>query len=194
MRYPSDLEARRDILDAGRRLYARGLVAANDGNLSARVSPTELWATPANVSKGDMSEDMLVKLTLGGAVIAGTRAPSSELLLHLAVYRRSPEVLSVVHAHPPYATARAARGLALDRLLLAESETLLGVIPLAPYAPPGSDALAEGAAAFCPAYKGVLLERHGAVTWGGSVTDALFRMERLEHTAHIEYLAGNIGE
>jgi L-fuculose-phosphate aldolase len=107
--------------------------------------------------------------------------------MHLAIYRKSPDVLSVVHAHPEFATTFAVLGRSISHKTLAETEKLLGEIPVAKFAPPGSRELADGAAAFCPEYKGVLLARHGAVAWGGSVTDALFNMERIEFTAKIAY-------
>ncbi|MDR1299084.1 MAG: class II aldolase/adducin family protein [Oscillospiraceae bacterium] len=187
MRYPSDADAKRDILEAGRRLYARGLVASNDGNISARVSGSHIWTTPSGVSKGFMTEDMLIKTDIDGHVLEGGngRKPSSEIRLHLCVYRRGRNVLSVCHAHPPVASAFAAAGLPLDAALLQEAVVLLGVIPIAGYAQPGSVELAEGAAAFCPEYNGVLLEHHGAVAWGGDVMSALFAMERIEYNATV---------
>ena len=183
--YPTDAEARRDILEAGRRLYQKNFVAANDGNLSARVSDSLVWATPTGVSKGFMTEEMLVKLDLSGRVVEGTHRPSSEIRMHLAIYREAPEVLAVAHAHPPVAAAFAAAGVPLDRALLQEAVVLLGVIPVAPYAPPGSVALAEGVVPYLKEYNGLLLEHHGAVTWGGSVMQALYRLESLEYNATV---------
>ena len=109
--YPSDAQAKAEILDAGRKIYQRGLVAANDGNLSVRVGDNALWVTPTGVSKGAMTEDMLVKLSLDGTVLEGTRKPSSETKMHLRIYQENPAVRAVVHAHPPAATAFAAAGL-----------------------------------------------------------------------------------
>lgn len=183
--YPTDCEARRQIVEAGQRLYARGLVAANDGNISARVSENALWVTPTNVSKGFMTEDMLLKVDLDGKVLEGGGRPSSETKLHLEIMKRSPEVLSVCHAHPPAATTFAAAGVPLDKAFLQETVVLLGVIPVAPYRLPGSNELATEAAMFCPAYNAVLLEHHGLVTWGGSVTQSLHRLESAELYATI---------
>jgi len=120
-----------------------------------------------------------------GNVLEGTRIPSSEIKLHLAIYKRSPQILSVCHAHPPVSTTFAAAGIALDKAFVQETVLLLGVIPLAKYAAPGSQELAEGAAEFCLDYHGALLEHHGAVTWGSSVMQALHRMESVEYTALI---------
>jgi L-fuculose-phosphate aldolase len=184
-KYPSDAVARRDIVEAGRRLYGRGLVAANDGNISARTGDNAVWATPTGVSKGFMTEDTLVKLDLGGRVLEGGGKPSSEIKMHLEIYRRAPEVAAVCHAHPPVATAFAAAGIPLDRALLQEAVVLLGVVPVAAYAPPGSEELARGAAEYCPDYNGVLLEHHGAVAWGGDVMQALYRLESIEYNATV---------
>ena len=131
--YPSDAQAKAEILDAGRKIYQRGLVAANDGNLSVRVGDNALWVTPTGVSKGAMTEDMLVKLSLDGTVLEGTRKPSSETKMHLRIYQENPAVRAVVHAHPPAATAFAAAGLPLDRPVLQEAVVQLGTVPVAPF-------------------------------------------------------------
>ena len=110
--YPTDAEAKAQIIEAGLKIYQRGLVAANDGNLSVRVGKNALWVTPTGVSKGFMTEDMLVKLDLDGNVLAGTRKASSETKMHLRIYQENPDVRAVVHAHPPAATAFAAAGIA----------------------------------------------------------------------------------
>ncbi len=181
--YPSDTQARAAILDAGRKLFQRGLVAANDGNLSVRVGENALWVTPTGVSKGDMTEEMLVKLDLDGNLLTGTRRPSTEIGMHLRIYREDPLVRAVVHAHPPAATAFACAGLPLDRPVLQESVVQLGTVPVAPFALPGSPAVAESVAPFCRSCRAVLLEYHGAVTWGDSMQQAHHRMECLEQTA-----------
>ena len=182
---PDESAVRRDVVEAGRRMYLRGFVCANDGNISARVSGGSIIATPSGVSKGFMTEDMLIKLDPGGDVLEGTMKPSSEIKMHLAVYSQSPGLMAVCHAHPPVSAAFAAAGLALDKAFLQETVMLLGVIPVARYAPPGSEELAAAAAAYCRDHHGVLLEHHGAVTWGGSVMEALFRMESVEYTATV---------
>jgi len=183
--YPSDAEAKRAILEAGRRLYEKNFVAANDGNITARVSDRLIWATPTGVSKGFMKPDMLVKLDLDGRVVEGKSKPSSEIIMHLRIYRETPEVLAVVHAHPPVASAFAAAGIPLDTALLQEAVMLLGVVPVAPYAPPGSDILAESVVPYLRDYNGLLLEHHGVVTWGDSVLQALYRLESIEHNAAV---------
>lgn len=177
------MTAAEEIIDAGRRLYETGLVVSNDGNLSVRLTDGNILATPTNVSKGSMTEDMLVLLSPDGSVLEGRLRPSSEIKMHLAIYRENPELNAVVHAHPPTATAFASAGEALDKAVLQETVVQLGVVPVAPYALPGSRELAESCAPYCRAYNAVLLEYHGATTWGKSLKQALHRMESVEYYA-----------
>ena len=181
--YPSEAQAKAEILEVGRCLWQRGLVAANDGNLSVRVGENALWATPTGVSKGAMTEDMLVKLDLDGNVLEGTRKPSSEIKMHLRIYKEDPLLRAVVHAHPPAATAFAAAGIPLDKPVLQESVVQLGTVPVAPFALPGSQAVADSVAPYCKDFRALLLEYHGAVTWGDSMQQAYHRLECLEQTA-----------
>lgn len=190
--FPSDREAVRDILEAGRRMYEKGFVAANDGNLSCRVSDNVLWTTPTGVSKGYMTPDMLVKVDLDGHVLEGSRVPSSELKLHLRVYRENPAVTAVVHAHPPVATAFAIAGIPLDRPVLPEAVIQLGEVPIAPYATPGTQGVPDAVAPFCSTHNAVLLANHGALTWGGSILQAWYRMESVEYYATILLLTDRV--
>ena len=181
--YPTDREAKTLLLEAGRRLYERGFVASNDGNMSVLVSAGTLWTTPTGVSKGFMTEDMLVKTDLAGTVLEGTRKPSSELKMHLRVYQENPDLRAAVHAHPPAATSFAIAGLPLDRPILPEAIVQLGTVPVAPYAEPGTQAVPDSIAPFCRDYGGVLLANHGALTW--DLTQAYYRMETLEYYAQV---------
>ena len=184
-KFPAGAKARRDIVEFGKRMYSRGFANANDGNLSARVSENAVWVTPSGVSKGFLTEDLLVLVDLDGNVLEGAEKPSSETKMHLALYKSSPDILAVTHAHPPVATTFAAAGIPLDEGLVQEAVVLLGVVPVAPYAAPGSDALAASVIPFCAEYNALLLEHHGAVTWGDSVERAFFRLESLEFTATV---------
>lgn len=185
MTYPTDAQAKAAILEAGRKVYQRGLVAANDGNLSVRVGENALWVTPTGVSKGAMTEEMLVKLDLDGNVLEGTRKPSSETKMHLRIYREDPLIRAVVHAHPPIATAFAAAGIPLDRPVLQEAVVQLGTVPVAPFALPGSQGVADSVAPYCRQYRALLLEYHGAVTWGDTMEQAHYRLECLEQLAAV---------
>ena len=191
-RYPSDREAVQQILEIGRRMYARNYVAANDGNITCKVSPTALWTTPTGVSKGYMTEEMLIKVDLDGHILQGTQTPSSELKMHLRVYWENPDLTACVHAHPPAATAFAIAGIALDRPILPEAIVQLGVVPVAPYAEPGTQEVPDSIAPYCRTHNGVLLANHGALTWGTSPMQAYMRMESLEYYALLTMYTGSI--
>ena len=182
--------AKDGILQIGRRLYEKGYAAANDGNISCLVAPGKLWATPTGVSKGFMTLDMLVKLDSGGKVLEGSWAPSTEMLLHLRVYQESPAVRAVIHAHSPVATAYACAGMALDKPILAEALAMIGIVPVAPYALPGTSLVADAVAPYLRDHAGVLLANHGVLTWGTSLTEAMYRMERIEYYAQLMMLTG----
>jgi len=178
-------EAREMICEVGRRAYNRNFVAANDGNISVKVAPDEIITTPTGVSKGYMTADMMVKIDLGGKVLEGSSAPSSEVKMHLRVYRENRDVNAVVHAHPPMATSYAIAGVALDLPIYPEAVVSLGVVPLAPYATPGSEGVPDSITPFCKTHNAVLLANHGAITWGNDLMQAYLRMESLEHFAMI---------
>ena len=182
MSYQNSNEARQAILEAGRRLYQRGYVAANDGNISARMADGTIWATPTGVSKGFMTEEMLVRLDPQGETVEGTWKVSSEAAMHLAIYRENPDIGGVVHAHPAAATAYSTLGRDFDLAISLDAALQVGRVPCAPYAATGSKELAENAANYCNEAYAALLEHHGAVTWGSDVLRALYRMECLEQT------------
>jgi L-fuculose-phosphate aldolase len=169
-------QIRAEIVEVGRRLYARGFVASNDGNISARLDERRLVTTPKSVSKGFMTPDMMVIVDLDGAKLAGDRDPSSELPMHLEIYRQRPDVNAVVHAHPPTATGFAVAGIPLTRAVLAEVVTTLGSIPIAEYGTPSTAELPEAVRKYIKAHDGMLLANHGAVTCGNSVFNAHFKM------------------
>ena len=158
---------RADIVEVGRRMYARGYVASNDGNISIRLDDNTILTTPKSVSKGFMTPDMMVVVDLEGKKIRGTRDASSELLMHLEVYRNRPDVRAVVHAHPPTATGFAVAGIPLDRAVLAEVVTTLGSIPIAEYGTPSTPELPAAVRRYIKAHDGLLLANHGALTVGG---------------------------
>jgi L-fuculose-phosphate aldolase len=190
--YYSNQEAKEMICEIGRRVYNRNYVAANDGNISVKVSPNEIWTTPTGVSKGYMTPDMMVKMDLSGKVLLGNLKPSSEVKMHLRVYNENPEVNAVVHAHPPVATSFAIAGIPLDKPVLPEAIVLLGNVPVAPYALPGTREVPESIAPYCNTHNAVLLANHGALTWGRDLMEAYFRMESLEHYATILMYSNNI--
>src|ERR671913_909481 len=193
MSLPRESELRDGIVEVGRRLYARGYVASNDGNISVRLDEGRLLTTPKSVSKGFMTPEMMVVTDLAGKKISGERDPSSELLMHLEVYRNRPDVRAVVHAHPPLATGFAVAGIPLDRAVLAEVITTLGSIPIAQYGTPSTAELPDAVRKYIKAHDGMLLANHGAVTCGPSVMAAYYKMETIEHFAKISLVARQLG-
>lgn len=191
--YPTDAEAKKMIVEVGRRMYMKNFVAANDGNISCKVDEKTLWATPTGVSKGFMSEYELVKMRLDGTIISqGERAPSSEVKMHLRIYNERQDVLAVCHAHPPIATSFAIAGMALNQAIYPEALVNLGIVPCVHYETPGSEQLPYSIAPYVRDYNAVLLANHGAVTWGASLMEAWYRLEATEHYAMIIMYSINI--
>lgn len=191
----TDLEAKEAIIEVGKRMHLKGFVASNDGNISIKVGPNEIWCTPTGVSKGYMNPDMLVKIDLDGKVICGENAPSSEIKMHLRVYKENPEVMAVTHAHPPVATSFAIAGFELDRAILPEAVVNLGTVPIAPYATPGTQEVPDSIAPYCLTHNAVLLANHGALSWGRNVFEAYYRLESLEYYATVMmYTYGILGK
>ena len=184
---------RADIVEVGRRMYVRGYTASNDGNISVRLGADRLLMTPKSVCKGFMTPDMMCVTDLDGRKVQGERDPSSEMLMHLEVYRQRPDVRAVVHAHPPIATGFAVAGIPLDRAVLAEVLTTLGSIPIAEYATPSTSELPDAVRKYIKAHDGMLLANHGALTVGGDLFAAYFKMETIEHFAKISLVARLLG-
>ena len=188
-------QLRNDIVEVGRRLWTRGFVASNDGNISVRIGPDRLLMTPASVSKGFMSAEMMVVTDLGGTLVSGApgRKPSSEIQMHLAAYRERPDVGAVVHAHPPLSTGFAVAGIPLDRAVLAEVVTTLGSIPIVEYGTPSTRELADAVTPYVKAHDGMLLANHAALALGADLFGAYYRMETIEHFARISLVARMLG-
>lgn len=180
-------EPQRELLcQVGKLLYDRGYAAANDGNLSLRVAADRLLVTPSGVSKGRMTPEMLLVTDLEGTVLEGDRHPSSELKMHLAVYRGRADVNAVVHAHPAVATAFAVCRQGLEAPCLAELVVGLGGVPCTPsFAMLSTDEVPESIVPYLPAHNALLLANHGAITWGEDLWQAFDRLETVEHTAKI---------
>lgn len=194
-RYPTDEEAKRLIVDIGRRMYAKNYVAANDGNISCKVDDEVIWTTPTGVSKGFMNEDMLVQMRLDGTILhQGERGPSSEMKMHLRIYQENPLAQAVCHAHPPVSTSFAIAGMSLDCAVYPEAVVNLGVVPCVHYEAPGSQGIPDSIAPYCRDYNALLLGNHGAVAWGSSLTEAWYRLESTEHYATILLYLRQIGK
>ncbi len=185
--YMKNHEVQAAILDIGRRMYNRGFVAGNDGNISVRVGEDEVWISPSGVSKGFMTLEELVLVDLKGKKLAGGGKASSEAMIHLRAYIGNPDLRSVCHAHPLMATACSVAGIELDLAILPEAAVNLGVVPSLPYIIPGSPKISEAMAPYYTSHNGVLLAFHGAVTWGADPYQAYYRMETLEYYSQMLY-------
>ncbi|MBI4801829.1 MAG: class II aldolase/adducin family protein [Elusimicrobia bacterium] len=187
-----ETELREQIADVGRRLHALGFVPAADGNISVRLCGGILLITPSGASKGRLAPADISKIAITGELISG-RKPSSEYLLHLCVYRARPDAAAVVHAHPPVATGLASAGIALDKPLTSELVIALGIVPLAGYATPGTEEVAESIAGFVKDHNAIMLANHGVVTYGADLETAFQRMETVEQAAKITLVAEHLG-
>jgi len=187
-------QAARDIVLCCRRLWQAGLLAGQDGNITIRYQPDRLLVTPRGLLKADLAPEDLVEVDLHGRHLAGSQKASTELDLHLRVYRAREECGAVVHAHPPTATAFAVAGEGIPANVLPEVAVLMGEVPIVPYATTGTPALGDALEPFLEGCEAVLLANHGAVTWGTTLASARIRMESLEHAARILLAARSLGQ
>ncbi|MBE3595237.1 MAG: class II aldolase/adducin family protein [Candidatus Carbobacillus altaicus] len=188
-----EMSLREEMCRIGKLLFDRMFVAGTEGNVSVRLSNDEILVTPTQVSKGMMRPEMMVKVDLSGNVLSGELKPSSELPMHLKIYNDRPDVKAVVHAHPPYATAHAVSGVPFDRAFLPEAVVYLGDIPIAPYGLPSSQEIPEAIQPYLADHTALLLENHGALTWGEDLLTAYFHMENLEQLAKIHLYSRMLG-
>lgn len=194
-RSPSpEQQVRLDLARFGQMLHAQGFVAATDGNLSVRLDSSRVMITPTGFSKGMLQPEDMVIVDLRGSKLRGANNPSSEIAMHLTIYRMRPDVGAVVHAHPCTATGFASAGIALDEPLCSEVVITLGAtIPLAPYATTGTMQLSESLAPFIPTHNAILMANHGVVTYGADLHQAYMRMEAVEHYAKVVLAARQLG-
>lgn len=188
-----EFEHRSDIVEIGQRLYAKGFIAAADGNISIRFDEDRILMTPSGLNKGRLSPEDLVVTDMRGRKLYGRLDPSSELQMHLAMYQERSDVEAVVHAHPQYSSGFAVAGIPMDQPLLSEVVLTLGTVPLAQYATPTTPELAETVRPYAR-HDAILLANHGALTVGRDVYQAYDRMETLEHSARIYVVARILGK
>jgi L-fuculose-phosphate aldolase len=187
-------EHRREICEVGRWIYERGYVASTDGNISVRLDSRRILTSPTCLSKGMMAPGDLVVIDYNGAKVSGSRRPSSEIGMHLLIYRRRPDVHAICHAHPSTATGYAVAGIPLNRAILAELVATLGCVPLARYGTPGTPELAAAIEPLVGNHDAILLANHGVVTYGPDLLTAFFRMETAEHSARVALVARLLGQ
>jgi L-fuculose-phosphate aldolase len=191
---PGDRRHRAAIVEFGKLLHASGFVAATDGNLSVRLDEQRILVTPTCISKGRMLPSDLVIVDYAGNRLSGRRRVSSEIAMHLLIYRLRPDVNGIVHAHPPTATGFAASGLGLSSPLVCEVVVGLGSIPLARYGTPGTPELTDGLEPLIPGHDAILMANHGVVSYGSSLESAFMRMETVEHFAKIALVTHMLGQ
>jgi L-fuculose-phosphate aldolase len=189
----TEREHRQDIVEVGRLIWQKGWIAANDGNLTVRLDPDRILATPTGVSKGLMHPDDLIICDLQGNKISGQKERTSEIAMHLAIYNLRPDVRSVLHVHPPVATGYASAGKPLNLALLPEVVLAMGCVPLVEYGLPGTPELLQPMLPLIPKYDALLMGNHGAVCYGPDIWSAYFRMETVEHFARIALVAELLG-
>lgn len=186
-------QIKQEICEVGHRLYAHGFVAANDGNISVKFSENEFYCTPTGVSKGSLTPEMIIKIDAEGNKLEGSLNPSSEIKMHLRVFRERPDVNAVVHAHPPVATAFTVAGIPLDRYILPEAVLTIGDVPTCAYATPSTMEIPDSLMPYIQEHDAFMLKNHGALTVGNTLTRAFFTMEEVEFNAKIMKYAMELG-
>ena len=191
----SEFEIKKQICDIGKRIYDRRMVAANDGNISVKISDNEYLCTPTGVSKGFMTPEYICKIDGEGNVLQanGKFKPSSEIKMHLRVYQKRPDVKAVVHAHPIYATSFAIAGIPLTQPIMPEAVIALGCVPIAEYGTPSTMDLPDNVEKYLPYFDAVLLENHGALAYSDSLLAAYHKMESLEFYAELLFHSRQLG-
>jgi L-fuculose-phosphate aldolase len=189
----NEYKVKEQICEIGRLLYAKGFAAANDGNITVRLSEREFLCTPTMVSKGFLKPDDICKVDIEGKQLAGTRKRSSEVLLHLAIYKQRPDVRACVHCHPPHATAFAVAHEPIPKCILPEVEVFLGEVPLAVYETPGGQKFADTVVPFAKDCNTIILANHGTLTFGPDLEKAYWNTEIIDAYCRILILAKQLG-
>jgi L-fuculose-phosphate aldolase len=185
---------RKELVQAGRLLYQKNFIAAAEGNISLKLEKDRILVTPSGLNKGFLSEKELVVVDSSGKKISGFLNPSSELKMHLVVYKKRPQIKAVVHAHPPYATALTVAGESLERYFLPEAVLSLNQVPLSSYATPTTEEVPAVIEELINRSDTILLKNHGVLTCGPDLWDAFFKMETVEKLAQIYWIAKNLGK
>lgn len=191
----TEMDIKKEMCEIGKRVYDRGMVAANDGNFSVKLNEREYLCTPTGVSKGFMTPEFICKVDEKGNVLEANEGfrPSSEIKMHLRVYEERPDVCAVVHAHPMYATSFAIAGMGLTAKIMPEAVISLGEVPLTPYGTPSTMEIPDAISPFLQDYDAVLLANHGALSYAGTLLDAYHKMESVEFYARLLYQARMLG-
>ncbi|HIT89032.1 MAG TPA: class II aldolase/adducin family protein [Candidatus Merdenecus merdavium] len=191
----NEYEIKKEMCEIGRRVYNRGMVAANDGNFSVKLNDNEFLCTPTGVSKGFMTPEYICKVDAKGNVIQANKGfkPSSEIKMHMRVYEKRPDVKAVVHAHPLYATSFAIAGIPLTQPIMPEAVIALGCVPIAKYGVPSTMEIPDAIEEYLDHFDSVLLENHGALTYADTLLNAYHKMESTEFYAQLLYQSKQLG-
>lgn len=191
----SEYEIKKQICEIGKRIYDRGMVASNDGNISVKIGENEFLCTPTGVSKGFMTPEYICKVDANGKVLQANPGfrPSSEIKMHMRVYKERPDVKSVVHAHPLYATSFAIAGIPLTEPIMPEAVIALGCVPIAEYGTPSTEEIPDAVSKYLQYFDAVLLANHGALSYSDSLLSAYHKMESVEFYARLLYQSKMLG-
>ena len=189
----SPFEIKKEICEVGLKLWQKGFVAANDGNISVKISDNEYYCTPTGVSKASLTPDMIIKVDRDGKKLEGKLNPSSEIKMHMRVYQKRPDVTAVVHAHPPVATAFTVADIDLDQYILPEAVLTIGNVPTCDYGTPSTMEIPDSLDPYLQKHDAFLLRNHGALTVGCNLNKAFFVMEEVEFNAVICKHAMDLG-
>ncbi|MCR9010927.1 class II aldolase/adducin family protein [Gabonibacter chumensis] len=188
--YAEEIERLKELIcDIGRRMWQRNYVDGNGGNISVRLNDSMVLCTPTYISKGFMKPEDMCMVDMQGRQLAGERPSTSEIKTHLAIMRRNPSAWACVHAHPPYTTSFALCGHLPKEGVVSEAEIFLGELGLASYARPGSREIEEAVDALALGRNAIIMQGHGAITWGKSVEEAYWKLENLEAYCQVVHLA-----
>lgn len=191
----NEYEIKKQICEIGKRIYNKGMVASNDGNISVKLNDNEFLCTPTGVSKGFMTPEYICKVDANGKVLQANAGfkPSSEIKMHMRVYKERPDVNSVVHAHPLYATSFAIAGIPLTEPIMPEAVIALGCVPIAEYGTPSTEEIPDAVSKYLQHYDAVLLANHGALSFSDSLLSAYHKMESVEFYAQLLYQSKMLG-
>jgi L-fuculose-phosphate aldolase len=189
----SDWKLKEQFCDIGRRIWVRGFCAGNEGNHSYRLGEDRVLCTPTGISKGNLKPDDLCIVDMNGKQVGGSRKRTSEILLHLTIYKLRPDVKAVIHSHPPHATAFAVAGVDLPSCIHPEAEVFLGPVHTAKYVTPGDQRLGESIAPFVKDSNTIVMGNHGVVCYGTDLEDAYYKLEIVDAYSRILILAKQVG-
>ncbi len=191
----NEYEIKKQICAIGKRIYDKGMVASNDGNISVKLNDNEFLCTPTGVSKGFMTPEFICKVDKNGNVLQANAGykPSSEIKMHMRVYKERPDVGAVVHAHPMYATAFAIAGIPLSQPIMPEAVIALGCVPIAEYGTPSTEEIPDAVSKYLQSFDAVLLENHGALAFSDNLLNAYHKMESVEFYAQLLYISKQLG-